>query len=246
MNAQLLMRLPQARNAPVVTKAAQAIASAAASQAQMIDDLLDLSRVNTGKVVLDRVQVVLNEVIERIASAVENDVAAKGLSLHVSLGERLPCRLISCGSSRSSGTSSPTRSSSRRRGAASGSPCRAMTPGHGWRSATPASDSRRTISTRVRDLSAGRFRYAPQEDRPWHRAGGRQAAGGTISRPSRSRGCARGRSATCAGSRLQCASGEALDAGSFEGRDRSAGADGPLSGGRDCHAVSTSRRRSSC
>jgi len=89
MNAQLLMRLPQARNAPVVTKAAQAIASAAASQAQMIDDLLDLSRVNTGKVVLGRVQVVLNEVIERIASAVENDVAAKGLSLHVSLGERL-------------------------------------------------------------------------------------------------------------------------------------------------------------
>jgi len=247
MNAQLLMRLPQARNAPVVTKAAQAIASAAASQAQMIDDLLDLSRVNTGKVVLGRVQVVLNEVIERIASAVENDVAAKGLSLHVSLGERLAVSAdlvrieqIVWNLVTNAIKFTPERGSIRI----------SLSRDDTW-ARLEVSDTGIGLEANHLDQVFEIFRQVDFGTRRKKTGLGiglavvKQRVEASHGRRSLGDG-ARGRSATRAGSRLQCASGEALDAGSFEGRDRSAGADGPLSGGRDCHAVSTSRRRSSC
>ena len=53
VNAELLSRSPEARAViPAVARASQAIRRAAANQAKIIDDLLDLSRVRTGKMAL--------------------------------------------------------------------------------------------------------------------------------------------------------------------------------------------------
>jgi two-component system CheB/CheR fusion protein len=52
MNAELLMRYPETRLKPAISKAVAAIHSSAVSQAKIINDLLDLSRLNTGKMTL--------------------------------------------------------------------------------------------------------------------------------------------------------------------------------------------------
>jgi two-component system CheB/CheR fusion protein len=54
LSAELLLRLPEARALPVVARAAETIQRTVRSQAQIIDDLLDLSRRPTGKRALHR------------------------------------------------------------------------------------------------------------------------------------------------------------------------------------------------
>ncbi|HZE91136.1 MAG TPA: chemotaxis protein CheB, partial [Rhizobacter sp.] len=85
LNAELLLRSPEGRQVPSVTRAAETIRRAVASQVQIIDDLLDLSRLNTGKLSLSRGPVDLRAMIERIASAVAEDAASKGLELRLHL-----------------------------------------------------------------------------------------------------------------------------------------------------------------
>ncbi|MDB5821115.1 MAG: cheBR [Rhizobacter sp.] len=85
LNAELLLRLPQVREVSVVSRAATTIRSAVASQAQIIDDLLDLSRLNTGKFVLTSSHVDLKPVVERIVSAVHADATARQQSIVLSL-----------------------------------------------------------------------------------------------------------------------------------------------------------------
>ncbi|USX18718.1 PAS domain S-box protein [Oxalobacteraceae bacterium OTU3REALA1] len=54
MHADVLLRLPTVRAEPAAHKAVSAIRSSTISQAKIINDLLDLSRVSTGKMELDR------------------------------------------------------------------------------------------------------------------------------------------------------------------------------------------------
>ena len=54
MHADVLLRLPVVRAEPAAHKAVSAIRSSTISQAKIINDLLDLSRVSTGKMELDR------------------------------------------------------------------------------------------------------------------------------------------------------------------------------------------------
>ena len=53
LNAELLARIPEARTVPSVVRAAEIIRKTVRSQAKIIDDLLDLSRINTGKMSLN-------------------------------------------------------------------------------------------------------------------------------------------------------------------------------------------------
>ncbi len=53
VNAQLLLALPEASRLPAVVKVAETIQSTVKSQARIIDDLLDISRTRTGKLVLN-------------------------------------------------------------------------------------------------------------------------------------------------------------------------------------------------
>lgn len=81
LNAELLSRLPAIRGSAVMNKASQSILQAVRSQAQIIDDLLDISRVRTGKLKLNRSAVNLDTVIGEIVKAIQHDLQTSGLKL---------------------------------------------------------------------------------------------------------------------------------------------------------------------
>lgn len=83
LNAEVLARLPQARSSPALARAAAIIHKTVLSQAQIIDDLLDLSRINTGKLKIDRELIDLSAVVQRVASVVGSEASAKGVRLTV-------------------------------------------------------------------------------------------------------------------------------------------------------------------
>lgn len=77
--------MPEARSIPAVVKAVECIQGRVQSQARIIDDLLDLSRLNTGKLSLNLARVDWREIIRSICQAVEFEVAAKQIVLTVDL-----------------------------------------------------------------------------------------------------------------------------------------------------------------
>jgi two-component system CheB/CheR fusion protein len=87
VNAELLARLPEARGLPAVTHAADVIRRAVLSQAKITDDLLDLSRLRTGKLTINAAPLFWPAVVHRVADAVSEDAAAKGLTITVEAGE---------------------------------------------------------------------------------------------------------------------------------------------------------------
>ena len=83
VNAELLTRMPEARKLPAVARAGQAIQRAASSQAKIIDDLLDLSRVRTGKMALRRSELVMNQTVAAIAQAARTSAEERGVKLQL-------------------------------------------------------------------------------------------------------------------------------------------------------------------
>lgn len=81
MKAEILPRLPQTRGIDVVQETADSIRRAVRAQAQIIDDLLDLSRMRTGKLALSIAPVDLAEVLARIADVSENEAAQRRIKL---------------------------------------------------------------------------------------------------------------------------------------------------------------------
>lgn len=81
VNAELLARLPEVRNLPAVARAAETIRRSVIGQAKIIDDLLDLSRMHTGKLTLNRAPVDWVVVVKSIVDAVREDAAAKRLTM---------------------------------------------------------------------------------------------------------------------------------------------------------------------
>jgi signal transduction histidine kinase len=76
--ADLLVRNP---DQPTIAEAARSIATSAALQAQLVDDLLDVSRIMTGKFGITEAEMDLRLVVEDAMSALHPMAAAKGLSL---------------------------------------------------------------------------------------------------------------------------------------------------------------------
>jgi two-component system CheB/CheR fusion protein len=83
LNADLLMRLPEAKPLPGVQRAAGIIRKTVVSQAQIIDDLLDLTRLNTGKMTLHMANVDLVACVETIGTVMQEEAASKGVQLSV-------------------------------------------------------------------------------------------------------------------------------------------------------------------
>jgi PAS domain S-box-containing protein len=81
-----LLKMEQFDN-PHAIEAANAIADSAMLQAQLVDDLLDVSRIATGKLSLHREPIDLNEVAQQAVQAVQPAAESNGLRLHVSLGD---------------------------------------------------------------------------------------------------------------------------------------------------------------
>jgi two-component system CheB/CheR fusion protein len=81
VHAELLMRLPELRGIHSVLRAAESIRGAVRSQAKIIDDLLDLSRVRTGKLTLNREPVLIVEALHSIYEAARSDASEKNITL---------------------------------------------------------------------------------------------------------------------------------------------------------------------
>ena len=76
--AALLLDSP---DAATISEAARSIASSAALQAQLIDDLLDVSRIMTNKFAINEAKIDLRDVIEDSVSGMRPIAAAKDISL---------------------------------------------------------------------------------------------------------------------------------------------------------------------
>jgi two-component system, chemotaxis family, CheB/CheR fusion protein len=83
INAELLVRIPDIVKSPVAAGAARIIRNAVLSQAKIIDDLFDLSRVNTGKLMLAISPLDLCEVAQSIVDVMQADPAAAALNITV-------------------------------------------------------------------------------------------------------------------------------------------------------------------
>ena len=81
VNAELLTRLPEASGSPAIRRAAETIRRTVAGQARIIDDLLDLSRARTGKMMMTMTPTSLTELVTRIANAARGDADAKQIAL---------------------------------------------------------------------------------------------------------------------------------------------------------------------
>jgi two-component system, chemotaxis family, CheB/CheR fusion protein len=81
VKAEMLPRIPEARGVPAIQLAADAIQRAVLGQAKIIDDLLDLSRVRTGKLALNLAMGDVAAMLRIIADAIEADAASRGIAL---------------------------------------------------------------------------------------------------------------------------------------------------------------------
>jgi two-component system CheB/CheR fusion protein len=81
INAELLARLPEANANRAIAKSAQLILNSAASQAKIIDDLLDFSRLNTGKLTLALAETDLCAAVDAVLPLADNDPAARNLHI---------------------------------------------------------------------------------------------------------------------------------------------------------------------
>jgi two-component system CheB/CheR fusion protein len=85
LSAELLQHAPQARDIPVIQRAAASIRGAVYSQAQIIDDLLDLSRIQTGKLTLHRTGVDAVAALAGIVEAAQSRADGQGVVLQAAL-----------------------------------------------------------------------------------------------------------------------------------------------------------------
>ena|GEM_PF-526206 len=79
--AEVLLRRPDAKHVPLVREAAEKIHRNAAAQAQLINDLLDLSRLQTGKLAIERRPVNLVPIIGDAVESVRTQAKMNGLNL---------------------------------------------------------------------------------------------------------------------------------------------------------------------
>jgi two-component system CheB/CheR fusion protein len=82
VNAQLLTTLPEAQTLPAVMRAAQTIQRTVQGQAHIIDDLLDMSRTNVGKLAVNRVPLLLLEAIQPCMTWALAESRGKGVQLY--------------------------------------------------------------------------------------------------------------------------------------------------------------------
>jgi two-component system, chemotaxis family, CheB/CheR fusion protein len=81
INVELLSRLPEIRRLPVIARSTSVIRNAVLTQAKLIDDLLDMSRVRTGKLTMSMAPVDLESLVRGAVDAVRADPVVGPLSL---------------------------------------------------------------------------------------------------------------------------------------------------------------------
>lgn len=86
-NAMILLRSPQTEQQPFVHQAAETIHRNASAQARLINDLLDLSRLQTGKLALDRQVVALASVLADAVESVRETARTRRITVDVRLSQ---------------------------------------------------------------------------------------------------------------------------------------------------------------
>lgn len=86
INVELLSRMPELRASNTFMRSASIIRNAVMSQAKIIDDLMDMSRVRTGKLSLSMAPVVLDSLLQGIVEVARNDPAAHDIAIGFSGG----------------------------------------------------------------------------------------------------------------------------------------------------------------
>ncbi|HKS14338.1 MAG TPA: CheR family methyltransferase [Pseudomonas sp.] len=87
LNAEILRRLPAVRSADNASKAVTTISDAVASQARIIDDLLDVARIRTGKLKLQTQLLDLVNLLREIHTVVCEEYPAAEVSLEIADAE---------------------------------------------------------------------------------------------------------------------------------------------------------------
>lgn len=87
--SELLLRLPEIQESPRLVQMGDALRRNAQSQSQLINDLLDLSRLQRGKISLNHEPVSLAAIIDNAVETVRADAATKGINIRFDAGDQL-------------------------------------------------------------------------------------------------------------------------------------------------------------
>jgi signal transduction histidine kinase/ActR/RegA family two-component response regulator len=87
--SELLLRLPEIERSPRLVQMAEALRRNAQSQSQLINDLLDLSRLQRGKISLNQETVSLAAIIDSAVETVRADAASKGIDIRLRGSDQL-------------------------------------------------------------------------------------------------------------------------------------------------------------
>ncbi len=87
--SELLLRMPEIKGIPKLTQMGEALRRNAQSQSQLINDLLDLSRLQRGKISLNPETVSLAAIIDSAVDTVRTDAAAKGIDINLDVSDQL-------------------------------------------------------------------------------------------------------------------------------------------------------------
>ena len=87
--SELLLRMPEIGQSSKLTQMAEALRRNAQSQSQLINDLLDLSRLQRGKISLNQEPVSLAAIIDSAVDTVRTDASAKGVAIKLNVSDQL-------------------------------------------------------------------------------------------------------------------------------------------------------------
>ena len=87
--SELLLRMPEIEGSTRLIKMGEALRRNAQSQSQLINDLLDLSRLQRGKISLNLETVSLAAIIDSAVETVRTDAAAKDIEIRLQTGDQL-------------------------------------------------------------------------------------------------------------------------------------------------------------
>ncbi|MGY3266373.1 CheR family methyltransferase [Lysobacter sp. HA35] len=88
VNTELVARAPEVRDAELVQQSIEGIRRAIRGQTKIIDDLLDMSRIRTGKLQLSLVPVDMAALVESIVDVARADVSSAGLDISCDVGDQ--------------------------------------------------------------------------------------------------------------------------------------------------------------
>lgn len=87
--SELLLRMREIEQSPRLSQMGEALRRNAQSQSQLINDLLDLSRLQRGKISLNQETVSLPAIVDNAVETVRADAAAKGIDIRVNVSDQL-------------------------------------------------------------------------------------------------------------------------------------------------------------